>query len=330
MYILELHYQVSFLLYNNLQIFMYRRHLQCFQEPKQLKPPDKMSLLTLLWTQPRLIKTHQHFATKTNYYMLLQHVLLAEERCIRQKRKASMVIFGDAQGTGQKLAIRIGSCFFHLHLTLMELVGYASHYFVNGISPKATLDAEKAHNQIVPNLKCLKHWFRTLRTKVSEKVRAFYYDVPLGISNCADGYPCVECDKSLFTHFHDPSKSKSQRQVWVWGAYDHATKDIRLYVVDGDRSKANLQSLILNNVATIPENKTFLITNGWKGYSTSSPQALDYIHIKVKHTKSFNVGEFNANHIEGIWGEFKGCPFNKIGFTGGTIEDFHIWVDYVS
>jgi len=143
-----------------------------------------------------------------------------------------------------------------------------------------------------------------------------------------NGLPCVETDETLITHMI--TDDKTERQAWLWGAYNLSSNDIRLCVLGNDRSQSALEHCITKYIYTIPEWPTFLVTDGWEGYQTSSLINLGYEHIAVKHTSGFIVGEYTTNHIESLWSEIKEFEFIKHRIKAKTNEKLQEWVDFCS
>lgn len=78
------------------------------------------------------------------------------------------------------------------------------------------------------------------------------------------GVPCVELDESLFGHFGSDDRVESQ--LWVFGIYDRGTSEIRIFVVENDRTQEKLIPLIQANVQTQAGSVTRVYTDGFLAY----------------------------------------------------------------
>ena len=59
--------------------------------------------------------------------------------------------------------------------------------------------------------------------------------------------PAVEIDECLLTHLRVPGNT-FDRQCWVVGIHDRATKETRLFTVGSDRTANNIVPIINDNV----------------------------------------------------------------------------------
>lgn len=107
----------------------------------------------------------------------------------------------------------------------------------------------------------------------------------------------VAIDESLFLHDDEGN------QIWVVGAIDITTKEIRLDVIN-QRNSANLKIFVINHI----EAGSHIIHDGWRGY-----RFLDDVNSSVwtqeEHIHqggNFGLGNFSTSNIERVWTYIKG------------------------
>lgn len=108
--------------------------------------------------------------------------------------------------------------------------------------------------------------------------------------------PAVEIDECLITHLRGVG-GVFQRQCWVLGIHDRATKETRLFVVGSDRTAASILPIINSNVdpGDAPE-PTRVYTDGASFYGKLTNMGYD--HRVVVHDQGFGFGTETTNHIE--------------------------------
>ena len=105
----------------------------------------------------------------------------------------------------------------------------------------------------------------------------------------------VSIDESIFLH------DNLGRQIWVVGAIDPESKDIRLDVIN-KRNQTNLKTFVYNHI--IPG--THVVHDGWSSYTF-----LDYddsLYTQEEHNHgadNFGHGLNSTSHIEGVWSWIK-------------------------
>lgn len=85
------------------------------------------------------------------------------------------------------------------------------------------------------------------------------------IGQQAELTPAVEIDETLVTH-RVGAGDIYERQIWVLGIYDRATREIRAWTVGGDRTADRLLPIIQNTVFTEAEAPTRIYTDGFASY----------------------------------------------------------------
>lgn len=93
-----------------------------------------------------------------------------------------------------------------------------------------------------------------------------------------DSRSAVEIDECLVTHIQGV-------QMWVVGIFDRGTNDVKLILVENNRTANNLENIILAHVYTTRNDKTIVLTDGWLGYSRLS--RLNYEHKAVNHQEGY-------------------------------------------
>lgn len=111
----------------------------------------------------------------------------------------------------------------------------------------------------------------------------------------------VEIDEYLA--FHSPGDGRrTERQVWVLGIFDWASDEVRTFQVH-NRTASILIPIIIENIATTPQNPTRIYTDGWAAYNRLNDEGFD--HHVVPHNDGFGIGSETTNHIESFWSQLR-------------------------
>lgn len=104
----------------------------------------------------------------------------------------------------------------------------------------------------------------------------------------------VAVNESLFL------QDDTGKQIWIVGALDSQTKDLRLDVIN-QRNSTDLK-IFVNHIVSI----TLIVHNGWNGYAFLNDDDSVYSEEEYNHGGGkFGNGLHSTSHIEGIWNWIK-------------------------
>lgn len=135
--------------------------------------------------------------------------------------------------------------------------------------------------------------------------------------------PAVEIDEFLMTHHTGPGR-KGERQIWVMGILDRATREVRAFAVP-DRRQETLIQLIRENVGTDISNRTRVYTDGWRGYQNINGDGYD--HRQINHSETYGIGSEHTNNIENYWSRMRDISEFEYGVHVESVEAAQVYVD---
>jgi len=140
-----------------------------------------------------------------------------------------------------------------------------------------------------------------------------------------NGKARIEIDESKLVTYNNSVK-------WMFGFFDRANRDIRIFYVGEDRTKAKLMPIIKQNIYTsvnrilnncddnLIDPATRIYSDCFASYQIIDFNKLGYILNKVNHSYWFGYGSFHTNTIDGVWSKIKRISNNFSGINGYVIS----------
>lgn len=188
--------------------------------------------------------------------------------------------------------IMVGSIFedsqLDIRKVLMLVYSFAHDCDYEDARANCVMDAEDTH----VSSHTISHWY----SKFREYISAAWMDV-LSAGRRIGGYGrIVEIDEAQIQR-RKYNRGRLVQGVWVVGAYDTTTKEVRMEIVK-TRDKETLSGFIHRNV----DLGTTIHTDCWRGYNTEQLGWDGYSHHTVNHSTEFVSAEgVHTQHIESNW-----------------------------
>ena len=162
-------------------------------------------------------------------------------------------------------------------------------YFI--IEKKNAKDIEKILKdsyQCVPNYSTITKEIDNVKFCIAEYLKYAYKIVQIG--GDPEANRTVAIDETLITH-------KDGKQVWIVGAIDTTTKNVRLDYLP-ERNGHNLKIFVNNHI--LPG--TNLTHDGWQGYNFLDNEDSVWTHETHNHGyRDFGFGSHSTSHIEAFF-----------------------------
>ena len=101
---------------------------------------------------------------------------------------------------------------------------------------------------------------------------------------------------------------------------DRITKEARIFCVLENRNRANLLSLVKENVNTEAEStKTLIYSDCFQSYQVADFAQMNYILKRINHSIWFGYGLIHTNTVEGLWSQIKRLNNNFSGLNINNI-----------
>ena len=152
----------------------------------------------------------------------------------------------------------------------------------------------KESYQCVPNYSTILKILNNIRYCIAEYLKYAYKLVQKG--GDPNSNRTVTIDETLITHI-------DSKQIWIVGAIDTTTKNVRLDVIP-ERNGHNLKIFVSNHI--LPGSN--LTHDGWQGYNFIDDDDSVWTHETHNHGHGdFGLGSHSTSHIEAFWSQLKNC-----------------------
>ena len=142
------------------------------------------------------------------------------------------------------------------------------------------------------------------------KIMKYYHNIwninQLGIEPDETVKSRIEVDESKIVTINNEVR-------WMLGITDQATKEVRIFYLNNDRTKEHILPFIKKNVYTFPVSirnntdddtdypATRIYTDSFQTYQISDFNSMGFILHRINHSISLDQGINHTNTIEGIW-----------------------------
>ena len=149
-----------------------------------------------------------------------------------------------------------------------------------------------------------------IRIKIMKYYHNMWNNNQLGIEPDDSGKSRIEVDESKIVTINNEVR-------WMLGLTDRATKEVRIFYLNNDRTKDHILPFIKKNVYTFPdiirnnidedvENPaTRIYTDSFQTYQVGDFNRMGFILHRINHSISFGQGINHTNTIEGVWSRLK-------------------------
>jgi len=228
-----------------------------------------------------------------------------------------------------KLNIRIGSIFENFKTDIRILYYLLFFNFVENKSVKNSFINAQEFSKLLKleyiTRKQVSKFYKTIRTKIKNKMYKSWGENKLGIEPCENGKSYCEIGGSKVITYNNETR-------WMFGIYGRGSKECRIFYVDNNRTKETLLPIIKNNIFT-PYNSivnnndpneeqypTRIFSDCFSSYQVGDFNNLGYKLYKINHSVWFGRGNFHTNSIEGTWSKIKRLTRSFNGLNGNIFN----------